>query len=189
MDERKLIQRMKSGDRASFDEIYEKYHIPLFRCAYLICGNREDAEDVLQNTFVTCWLCIGQLRNEESFRYWIFRIMAQAARKKAKEHSRQLPDEYIVDRMDQIQVRNGMEAADEYERSTDKTMLKTAISALDHTSREIIVLYYYEEMSVKEVAKTLGILEGTVKSRLYFARKKLKKIIQGGEHREKRRGV
>jgi RNA polymerase sigma-70 factor (ECF subfamily) len=44
-------------------------------------------------------------------------------------------------------------------------------------------------MSVKEVAKTLGILEGTVKSRLYFARKKLKKIIQGGEHREKRRGV
>ena len=61
MDERELIWQMKSGDRTSFDQIYEKYHVPLFRSAYLICGNREDAEDVLQDTFVTCWLCIGQL--------------------------------------------------------------------------------------------------------------------------------
>ena len=91
MDERELIRQMKSGDRASFDQIYEKYHVPLFRSAYLICGNREDAEDVLQDTFVTCWLCIGQLRKEESFRCWIFRIMTQAARKRAKERSRQLP--------------------------------------------------------------------------------------------------
>ena len=90
MDERELIRQMKSGDRASFDRIYEKYHVPLFRSAYLICGNREDAEDVLQDTFVTCWLCIGQLRKEESFRYWIFRIMTQAARKRAKER-RELP--------------------------------------------------------------------------------------------------
>ena len=185
MDERKLIQRMKSGDRASFDEIYEKYHIPLFRCAYLICGNREDAEDVLQNTFVTCWLCIGQLRNEESFRYWIFRIMTQAARKRAKEHSRLLPDEDIVNRMDQLAASRSVTASDEYERAVGKTLIESAISTLDQASREVIVLYYYQEMSVREVAKTLGVLEGTVKSRLYFARRKMKKILQEGGRREK----
>ena len=75
MDDKDLIRQMKNGDRTSFDRIYEKYHVPIFRSAYLICGNREDAEDVLQDTFVTCWLCIGQLRNEECFRYWLFRIM------------------------------------------------------------------------------------------------------------------
>ena len=112
MDERELIRQMKSGDRASFDQIYEKYHVPLFRSAYLICGNREDAEDVLQDTFVTCWLCIGQLRKEESFRCWIFRIMTQTARKRAKERSRQLPDEDIVNRIDQVAVSRRMEAAD-----------------------------------------------------------------------------
>ena len=79
MDERTLIRQMKSGNRSSFDRIYELYHVPLFRSAYLICGNREDAEDVLQDTFVTCWLCIGQLRQEESFRYWLFRIMTTAS--------------------------------------------------------------------------------------------------------------
>ncbi len=185
MDERKLIQQMKCGDRASFDQIYEKYHVPLFRSAYLICGNREDAEDVLQDTFVTCWLCIGQLRNEESFRYWIYRIMTQAARKRAKERRRLLPDEDIASRMDQITASRSATAADEYERAVGKTLIESAISALDQASREVIVLYYYEEMSVREVAETLGVLEGTVKSRLYFARRKLKKLIQEGGRREK----
>ena len=185
MDERELIQRMKSGDRAAFDQIYEKYHVPLFRSVYLICGNREDAEDVLQDTFVTCWFCIGQLRKEESFRCWIFRIMTQTARKRAKERSRQLPDEDIVNRIDQIAVSRRMEAEDEYERTADKTVIEEALSALDQASREVIVLYYYEEMSVREVAKTLGLLEGTVKSRLYFARRKMKKILQKGVRREK----
>ena len=147
MDERELIRQMKSGDRASFDQIYEKYHVPLFR--------------------------------------WIFRIMTQAARKRAKERSRQLPDEDIVNRIDQVAVSRRMEAADEYERTADKALIEAALSALDQASREVIVLYYYEEMSVKEVAKTLGILEGTVKSRLYFARRKLKKILQEGGRREK----
>ena len=78
-----------------------------------------------------------------------------------------------------------MEAADEYERTSDKTVLEAALSALDQASREVIVLYYYEEMSVREVAKTLGLLEGTVKSRLYFARRKMKKILQEGVRREK----
>jgi RNA polymerase sigma-70 factor (ECF subfamily) len=63
--------------------------------------------------------------------------------------------------------------------------MESALSALDQTSREVIVLYYYEEMSVKEVAKTLGIFEGTVKSRLYFARRKLKRIVQEGGGHEK----
>ena len=185
MDECKLIRQMKSGDHSSFNQIYEKYHVPIFRSALLICGNREDAEDVLQDTFVTCWLCIGQLRKEESFRYWIFRIMTQAARKRAKERSRQLSDEDIVNRIDQMAVSSSMEAADEYERTSDKTVLEAALSALDQASREVIVLYYYEEMSVREVAKTLGLLEGTVKSRLYFARRKMKKILQEGGRREK----
>ena len=111
--------------------------------------------------------------------------MTQAARKRAKERSRQLPDEDIVNRIDQIAASHRMEAADEYERTADKTVIEEALSALDQASREVIVLYYYEEMSVREVAKTLGIFEGTVKSRLYFARRKLKKILQKGGRREK----
>ena len=185
MDERTLIRQVKSGNRSSFDRIYELYHVPLFRSAYLICGNREDAEDVLQDTFVTCWLCIGQLRQEESFRYWLFRIMTQAARKKAKEHGRQQPDEDIVRRADLAAMQLGSSASVQNEQTEDKILLESALSALDQASREVIVLYYYEEMSVKEVAQTLGILEGTVKSRLYFARKKLKRIVQEGGYREK----
>jgi RNA polymerase sigma-70 factor (ECF subfamily) len=111
--------------------------------------------------------------------------MTQAARKRAKERSRQLPDEDIVNRIDQIAMSQRMETEDEYERIADKTVIEEVLSALDQASREVIVLYYYEEMSVREVAKTLGLLEGTVKSRLYFARRKMKKILQEGVRREK----
>ena len=111
--------------------------------------------------------------------------MTQDARKRVKERSRQLPDEDIVNRIDQIAMSQRMETEDEYERIADKTVIEEVLSALDQASREVIVLYYYEEMSVREVAKTLGILEGTVKSRLYFARRKLKKILQEGGRREK----
>ena len=79
----------------------------------------------------------------------------------------------------------GSSASVQNEQTEDKILLESALSALDQASREVIVLYYYEEMSVKEVAQTLGILEGTVKSRLYFARKKLKRIVQKGGYREK----
>ena len=95
MDEQHLVRRMKTGDRSAFDSIYEKYHIPILRSAYLICGDRQDAEDVMQDTFVACWLHIRELRKDESFRYWLFRIMAQAARKTAKEHAVLVPDEMI----------------------------------------------------------------------------------------------
>ena len=111
--------------------------------------------------------------------------MTQAARKRAKEHSRLLPDEDIVNRMDQLAASRSVTASDEYERAVGKTLIESAISTLDQASREVIVLYYYQEMSVREVAKTLGVLEGTVKSRLYFARRKLKKILQGGGSHEK----
>ena len=111
--------------------------------------------------------------------------MTQAARKKAKEHGRQQPDEDIVRRADLAAMQLGSSASVQNEQTEDKILLESALSALDQASREVIVLYYYEEMSVKEVAQTLGILEGTVKSRLYFARKKLKRIVQEGGYREK----
>ena len=70
-----------------------------------------------------------------------------------------------MNRIDQIAASHRMEAADEYERTADKTVIEEALSALDQASREVIVLYYYEEMSVREVAKTLGILKDSPERR------------------------
>ncbi|MBQ9614095.1 MAG: RNA polymerase sigma factor [Lachnospiraceae bacterium] len=176
MDEQYLVRRMKNGDRSAFDSIYEKYHIPILRSAYLICGNRQDAEDVMQDTFVACWLHVRELRKDESFRYWLFRIMAQAARKTAKEHAALVPDEMIQDTADRGQLQQLV--SDEYERVLDGYFVENALQALSKQQREVIVLYYYNEMSVKEIANTLQVFEGTVKSRLFTARRQMKSALQ-----------
>lgn len=176
MDEQHLVRRMKAGDRSAFDSIYEKYHIPILRSTYLICGDRQDAEDVMQDTFVACWLHIRDLRKDESFRYWLFRIMTQAARKTAKEHAVLVPDEKIQDTADRSQLQQPV--SDNYERVLDENIVENAFQTLSKQQREVIVLYYYNDMSVKEISKTLQVFEGTVKSRLFTARRQMKSALQ-----------
>lgn len=183
MDELTLVRRMKAGDRSAFDKIYEKYHIPILRSAYLLCGDRHDAEDILQETFITCWLHIGELKKEEGFRYWLYRIMTRVARKAAAERRKQVPDENVQQKADdKSNCDNTDRGMNDYDRLLNRTIMEKALVALDAKSREVIVLYYYEEMSVKEIADTLGVFEGTVKSRLYFGRRKLKTRIQNETH-------
>lgn len=79
MDEKELVQRLKGGDKAAFDALYEKYKNILLRMAYLISGQIFDAEDVVQETFVKCFLHIGELKKEEGFRSWLFQILYHTA--------------------------------------------------------------------------------------------------------------
>lgn len=79
MDEKELVQRLKGGDKAAFDALYEKYKNILLRMAYLVSGQMFDAEDVVQETFVKCFLHIGELKKEEGFRSWLFQILYRTA--------------------------------------------------------------------------------------------------------------
>ena len=130
----------------------------------------------MQDTFVACWLHIRDLRKDESFRYWLFRIMTQAARKTAKEHAVLVPDEKIQDTADRSQLQQPVN--DNYERVLDENIVENAFQTLSKQQREVIVLYYYNDMSVKEISKTLRVFEGTVKSRLFTARRQMKSALQ-----------
>lgn len=72
MDEKELVQRMKAKDKTAFDALYEKYKNTLLRMAYLVSGQMYDAEDIVQETFVKCFLHIGDLKKNEGFRPWLF---------------------------------------------------------------------------------------------------------------------
>ena len=180
MEETELIRRMKAGDPAAFDALYERYSKSLFRTACLICGNPDDAEDVLQETFVTCVLHIGELRREESFRYWIFRILTRHARKLVREKGFSIPTSEIEEEADRSQVLLG-DAGSGIDGLLERRVLEDALAALSPGQREVIVLYYYQDMSVREIASVLRIFEGTVKSRLHAGRKVLKSALQDAE--------
>ena len=98
MDDAKLASALAKGDRNAFDEIYRKYHIPLYQTAYLITGNASDAEDVLQETFVTAYTKIRELRKPEALRSWLFQILSRCALGMIRRRTREVPDEQIEEK-------------------------------------------------------------------------------------------
>ena len=155
MEELEWIKKMQQGDDTAFFIIYEKYKNAALRTAYLITGNRYTGEDILQETFVQCCL---------------YRILTRTAWKFAKKEKSAVPVENLFETIDES-VEEDSEKT--FLQKEERRKLLEAINQLDLKQRITVILYYYNEMSVSEIAKATGSLEGTVKSRLFFARKKL----------------
>jgi RNA polymerase sigma-70 factor (ECF subfamily) len=158
---------------SSFEEIYDEYHQMIFRSAYLVTGNRYDAEDIMQDTFVIVYENLDQLRRKESLKPWMFRIMTNVIHRRARKAARETPDEEITDRVDGLELRNasGKSSLDALPQRLD---VLRDLEGLKPEQREAVVLFYYGGLSIREIAKAAGCLEGTVKSRLSLGRKALK---------------
>lgn len=176
MTEEALVRQLKEGDKTSFDLLYEKYKNMALHTAYLITGNRSDSEDVVQDTFVKVWLHCRELKNDSGFKAWMMQILVRTAYKSGKKKSRELPDEEIMQKADRGQGFSSMEQVIAREEAET---IAGAVKALPIKQRTVVVLYYYQEYQVREIAAMLGVLEGTVKSRLHTARKLLRGSLTG----------
>lgn len=186
MDETKLVRCMKAGDRQAFDTVYETYKNILLRMAYLVSDSMDDAEDIVQETFVKCWMHIGELKKDTGFRPWLFQILYRTAYRYTKKSRREIPDKDAGMKAD---ATDGVTALDQVLWSETERALQEAVHSLGFKHRAAVVLFYYNDMPVKEIAKVLGTSEGTVKSRLSHARRKLsenlKRLEEGGGVYEK----
>lgn len=175
MDEEVLVRQMKEGDKASFDLLYDKYKNVALRTAYLITGNLPDSEDVVQDTFVKVYLHCKELKNDSGFKAWMMQILVRTAYKTGKKKGRELPDEEVIDKADTRTEKSSLEQVLVKEESR---MLSEAIHRLPIKQRTVVILFYYQEYSVSEIARMLGSREGTVKSRLHVARERLRGMLE-----------
>ena len=153
-----------------------------FRVAYGVLRHRQDAEDVAQEAFVKAYRSFRELRDRDRFRAWLVRITWRLAidrqrndrRRVARDRSREglRSTTAAVAQAFRPAIVNDLEARDRAER------LWAAIDALPDKLRVAIVLANIEEHDVGEVARLLGLPEGTVKSRLFLARQRLKELLQ-----------
>ena len=174
LTEEMLVKQMKKGDKASFDMLYEKYKNMALHTAYLITGDYSYSEDVVQDTFVKVYLHCKELKNDSGFKAWMMQILVRTAYKSGKKKSRELPDEDILVKADKGQR---FSSVDQVIAREEAEMIAGAVKALPIKQRTVVVLYYYQEYRVNEIAAMLGVLEGTVKSRLHTARKMLRKSL------------
>ena len=169
--EEALVRRMQAGDESAFDELFACYQKQAVRTAALITGDVSLAEDVAQEAFVLCLLHICELRDPARFRSWFFRTLTRSA---WKAMEKKLP---TVDweNMPEPTAEDGpypSEKAAAYEK------LYQALDGLGKKQRTTVILYYFNDLSIKEIAQITGDLEGTVKTRLFAARRRLKRVLE-----------
>lgn len=172
--ELELVRRMKRGDRAAFDELYEQYYDRLFRTACMITGNRADGEDVTQETFIKAYLNCSKLKKDEQFRYWLYKILNRTAWQIAKKHSKEQPNEHILELADTSSDFPADSPVVQVLQNEQEQSVAEAIGQLEYKQRTTVILYYYNGLGTKEIANVMGCMEGTVKSRLFTARKNLR---------------
>ena len=160
MNDKELVSRMQHGDMQAFDELYERYKDDAYRLACLITGSRTDGEDLAQEAFVTCAQSIKLLRDGSKFRPWLLKTLSRAA-----------PVSEFFDAGESESALSAVLRTDEQRR------LYAALDTLDEKRRVTVVLYYFDDRSVREIAQATGVTEGTVKSRLFSARRHLRQAL------------
>jgi len=178
VDERdkQLIRDIAAGDHESFKKLYQLYADYALRTAYGITRNKADASDIVQETFIKVYRHIGSFQQDKSFKPWFYRILVNEARTLIAKRARQ---PIAIEREQTLDLLNEEEDAEANE------LLYSALDQLRERDRSILMLKYLIGFKEKEIAHMLELNVNTVKSRLYQARNRLRKIL-GGEVDEAR---
>lgn len=176
MNERNMVEQLRDGNREAFRALYDRYAPQMIKTATLILKDRMSAEDAVQETFIECYRRIGSLRQAETFGSWLYKILIRKCWDKGSKEKRHADiadlelEDKAGERPDQAVMR----------KWTEQEMKRTLSEALEMISlpqRTVLVLHYFNGMPVKEIAKTVNCLEGTVKARLHHGRKKLAELL------------
>jgi RNA polymerase sigma-70 factor (ECF subfamily) len=176
-----LLKRAIAGERDSLDELFRRYRSVAFRVAHRLLGNEADALDAVQNAFVKALVNLPSFQGRSSFKTWMLRVVSNAAldlgRQRGRRETLTLDGRAPNYREDSEPVTHP-EPASELERQDLRRKLHEALAELPVAQRQTFVLHAEAELSYREVAETLGISIGTVMSRLYYARQRLRVLLE-----------
>ena len=177
-----LVRQIQEGDQQAFDRLFAAYQQRAVRTAALITGDPALAEDVAQETFVACLLHIQGLQDAERFRPWFFKTLTRCAWK-AMDKKRQLTPVGWTEAVE----RAFPPTYDTYpsEEGSAYDALYRALDGLGKKQRTTVILYYFNDLSIREIARATGTLEATVKTRLFAAKQRLKQALEQEDERQK----
>jgi RNA polymerase sigma-70 factor (ECF subfamily) len=169
-----LIARIAGGDRLAMQVLFARHHVRVYRFVLRLVRNEATAEDLISEVFLDIWRQAGKFEGRSAVSTWMLSI----ARFKALSVLRKRPEQELDDETaERIE-----DQADDPETALAKkdkgAVLRQCLSALSAEHREIVDLVYYHEKSVEEVAGIVGIPEATVKTRMFYARKKLSELLK-----------
>jgi len=170
------VPQARAGDPSAWDQLFHRYQLPLYVYVFELVHHEQTALDVVQETFIAAAKHIGSLREDRKFGSWLFGIAHQKCIQRWRKKTEVLLDEIP-------------EAVDEADEGPDDLLIRREQEAefmklldqLPVPQRSVLLLHFMEEFSIDEIAKITETQAGTVKSRLHYAKKALRKLVQDNE--------
>lgn len=175
--DKRLIQRSLEGEQSAYTQLVNKYRRQVYAIAYRFAKNREEADDLAQDTFIKAYENLSGFRMESSFKTWLFRIATNLSINLTKsgrvsKDSGEIPDKHLFQGES-----NTLEGLLQDERTR---ALRTAIGELPPRQKQTLLLKTYRHMSCEEVARVMECSVGTVKANVFNALKRLRTILNPG---------
>lgn len=180
-----LITLVLNGDKNAFRPLVVRYQNRVHAMVFGMVRNPEDARDIVQNAFIKAYQNLDSFRIESSFYTWIYRIAMNLAIdhcRKGRRRKTSSFDEAIANRDEDGEMLELHHSESPHRALTRKELHDRIFAAMDQLTeeqREVVLLREVEGLSYKEIADSMGIPEGTVMSRLFYARKKLQGLLSG----------
>lgn len=180
-EDSELVQRCRAGDLSAFERLVEKYRQRVWRLAFQILRDREEAWDVAQEAFVRAYQSLAKFRGQSAFYTWVFRIVVNLAMDRQRQRgararalgSEPVPEEEWARTLPDREAGPDLLAS----RAQQRELIRRALDSLPPHHRTIIMLSDIEELTYREIAEVLQIPLGTVMSRLHNARKRLRALL------------
>jgi RNA polymerase sigma-70 factor, ECF subfamily len=175
-----LLARLADGEREALEELFSRYRLLAYRVAHRLLGNEADALDAVQEGFIKALSRLDSFQGRSTFKTWLLRVVSNAALDFGRQRGRR---ETLS--LDALKTSNRKSAhplalddpPSGLERADLRRLLEEALATLSEAQRRTFVLHAEAELSYREVAEVLGISIGTVMSRLYYARQKLRAYL------------
>jgi len=163
-----LVLRCQIGEREAFDALIARWHPPLWRYAVRLTGDPDTAADVVQEVWLRVVRGLARLRDAAKFRAWLFGIARRVLMDRLRVRYTQPP----IESVDWAEMPEP--AAADPDRTEELSLVQTELERLPMLERDVLILFYLQELSLNEIAEIAAIPVGTVKSRLFRARQLLR---------------
>jgi RNA polymerase sigma-70 factor (ECF subfamily) len=170
-----MALRCQAGEPGAFEDLLAVMERPLLYYAMTLTGNADSALDVLQDVWLKVFRGIRKLNDPGALRPWLYSIVHGIAVDRIRKNSRR-------EAAEQSQYEEFVEAEEPSFANEDAAAIHQALSEISLPHREVLVLHFLEDLSMAEIATVVGCSEGTVKSRIHYAKRAMKEVLSGGIH-------
>lgn len=179
-EQRQIVQRALQGDSYAFNDIVEQYGSLMLRTAAMIVGDRDIAEDVVQDALIQAWNHLPDLREAGALRPWLMRIVVNQCISFKRRLARTTA--FVRQSLQEQEIELVAQAADSHKGRLERDWdLARAIEDLPTKQRVVIVLHYYNGMTLPEMSQTLQTSENTLKKRIQAALNNLRRVLNSAE--------